>query len=346
VPPFAEQSIVYSGNQSMPFSYDNSTAGNSEATANVANLQVGRDWTKGAAETLVLWFYGDPDNAVTGQLYVKVGSAKVLYYGDITRLMWRQWNIDLAGLGINLSNITTLSIGVDGGGSGMLYVDDIALYKSAPAVVDNEVLNGDFEYWSDHPDAGNWAWVSTIQDDPGVGWYVHDTDDGGSGPWLGDGYSGYEHIVGTNGNRIAVISEGDTGSTISQNLGITFVEGETYTFSIDIFGDGSGGEHWAIGIGTEDMSNQDALQRQRNALAITASNAVAGNNYFTDPGDHTVLDPPDVFSGWQTRSVSYTATAEEVGKEIVVFFSGGFVEVAADADTCFDNATCITARLE
>jgi len=75
------------------------------------------------------------------------------------------------------------------------------------------VLNGDFEYWSDHPDAGNWAWVSTIQDDPGVGWYVHDTDDGGSGPWLGDGYSGYEHIVGTNGGRTAVISWGDTGST-------------------------------------------------------------------------------------------------------------------------------------
>ena len=208
------------------------------------------------------------------------------------------------------------------------------------------MLNGDFEYWSDHPDAGNWAYVTTIQDDPGVGWYVHDTDDGETGPWLGDGYSGFEHIVGTNGRSIAVISDGDASSTISQNLGITFVEGETYTFSIDIFGDGSGGEHWAIGIGTEDMSNQDALQRQRSALAINASNAVAGNSYFTDPGDYTVLDPPDVFSGWQTRSVSYTATAEEEGKEIVVFFSGGFVEVAADADTCFDNATCITAQLE
>jgi hypothetical protein len=40
------------------------------------------------------------------------------------------------------------------------------------------------------------------------------------------------------------------------------------------------------------------------------------------------------------------ATAEEAGKEIVVFFSGGFAEVDADEDTCFDNATCIIARLE
>jgi len=129
VAPFAEQSIVHGGRQSMPFSYDNSTAGYSEATANVADLQVGQDWTKGAAETLVLWIYGDLSNAVAGQLYVKINDTKVMYDGDITEPIWKQWNIELASLGINLSNITTVSIGVDGGGSGMLYVDDIALYK-------------------------------------------------------------------------------------------------------------------------------------------------------------------------------------------------------------------------
>jgi len=99
-------------------------------------------------------------------------------------------------------------------------------------------------------------------------------------------------------------------------------------------------------MGAADMSSRDALERQRSALAIAASNAVAGNNYFTDPGDYTALDPPDVFSGWHTRSVSYTATAADVGKEIVVFFSGGFAEVGADGDTCFDNATFITGPFE
>jgi len=137
VAPFAEQFIVHGGDQSMPFSYDNSTASYSEATANVTDLQIGKDWTKGAPETLVLWIHGDL--AAAGQLYVKVGSAKVLYDGDITVPMWRQWNIGLASLGINLSNITTVSIGVDGSGSGKLYVDDIALYKSAPAVASEEI---------------------------------------------------------------------------------------------------------------------------------------------------------------------------------------------------------------
>ena len=92
------------------------------------------------------------------------------------------------------------------------------------------------------------------------------------------------------------------------------------------------------------MSNRDALQRQRGALAIAAGNAVVGGNYPADPGDYTVLSPPDVFSGWQTRSVSYTATAADVGKKIVVFFSSGFQEVGADGDTCFDNATFVAER--
>ena len=37
-------------------------------------------------------------------------------------------------------------------------------------------------------------------------------------------------------------------------------------------------------MGAADMSSRDALERQRSTLAIVASNAVAGNNHFTDPG--------------------------------------------------------------
>jgi hypothetical protein len=134
--PFAEQTIVFGGSQSMPFSYDNITATYSEATANIADLQVDRDWTKGAPETLVVRIRGDMSNAAAGQLYVKVNGKKVMYGGDLSVPIWKQWNVDLASLGISLSNITTLSIGVDGGGSGMLYVDDIALYRIAPPVTE------------------------------------------------------------------------------------------------------------------------------------------------------------------------------------------------------------------
>ena len=93
---------------------------------------VGRDWTIGSPQTLVLWVYGATDNTPQ-QMYVKVGSAKALYDGDVTEASWQQWSIDLAGLGINLSNVTQLSIGLEriGGtsGGGMVLVDEIRLHK-------------------------------------------------------------------------------------------------------------------------------------------------------------------------------------------------------------------------
>ena len=58
LPPYAEQTIVNSGNQSMPFVYDN-TAGvtNSEAAL---TLTAPRDWTRHGLTDLALWFRGYP----------------------------------------------------------------------------------------------------------------------------------------------------------------------------------------------------------------------------------------------------------------------------------------------
>ncbi len=131
-PSFAEQTIVHSGEQSMPFFYNN-TAG---ATYSEAELPLSppQDWTQAGAATLVLWFYGTEGN--TGQLYVKVNGSKVVYDGnvaDIQQTSWKQWNVDLAQLGASLQNVTTLSIGIDGNGAGgTLYIDDIRLYRLAP----------------------------------------------------------------------------------------------------------------------------------------------------------------------------------------------------------------------
>ena len=57
-PPYAEQTIVHGGRQSMPFTYDN-TAGvtNSEA---VLTLSSPRDWTEQGVDTLSLWLRGYP----------------------------------------------------------------------------------------------------------------------------------------------------------------------------------------------------------------------------------------------------------------------------------------------
>jgi hypothetical protein len=129
--PSMETEIVHGGGQSVPLVYDNSVASLSEVTANPADLPIGRDWTIGHPQTLVLWFYGTAGN--TGQLYVKINGSKVVYDGDVADIQqtsWKQWNVDLAQLGVDLQNVMTLSIGIDGNGAGgTLYIDDIGLYS-------------------------------------------------------------------------------------------------------------------------------------------------------------------------------------------------------------------------
>jgi len=138
-PPFAERTIVHGGKQSMPLSYDNSTAASySEATANIAKKGIGQDWTKYGIKTLSLWFRGDPNNSATEKMYVKLNGSKVTYDGDaanIARAGWQQWNIELSafgGFGVNLRNVTELIIGLErsgaAGGKGKGYFDDIRLY--------------------------------------------------------------------------------------------------------------------------------------------------------------------------------------------------------------------------
>ena len=52
--------------------------------------------------------------------------------GDLTQAQWQELSIDLASLGINLYNVTTMTIGFDragaNGGMGTIFLDDIQLY--------------------------------------------------------------------------------------------------------------------------------------------------------------------------------------------------------------------------
>ncbi|MHC4175245.1 MAG: LamG domain-containing protein [Planctomycetota bacterium] len=135
-PPFCEQTIVHGGDQSMPLFYDN--AGGAAYSEAELSLSPAQDWTKSGIRSLVLYFHGDAGNT-GGQLYVKINNAKILFDGSpaaISRPFWTQWNIDLATAGTNLAAINTLSIGIDGAGvQGVLYVDDIRLYRQAPEVL-------------------------------------------------------------------------------------------------------------------------------------------------------------------------------------------------------------------
>jgi F5/8 type C domain-containing protein len=124
--PFAEQTIVNSGSQSMPLSYDNAGVATAEA-----ELELGQDWTTSGIQSLSLYFYGDATNS-GGQLYVKIDGTKIAYEGlaaNITDPTWHLWNIDLAASGASLSNVSSLTIGIEGSGAqGIVYIDDIRLY--------------------------------------------------------------------------------------------------------------------------------------------------------------------------------------------------------------------------
>ncbi len=133
---FGETTIVHGGNQSMPLSYDN----NFNYSETERALSLSQDWTKHGIGTMSLNFYGSAGNAVE-PMYVKINGSRVVYGGDptdITHESWTRWTIDLASVGADLSNVRTLAIGLGdevnlkSGGSGVVYFDDIRLYRLAP----------------------------------------------------------------------------------------------------------------------------------------------------------------------------------------------------------------------
>jgi len=121
---------VFAGAQAMPIYYDNTLgSGRSEVERSFTPAE---DWTVADVTTLVVHFRGEAGN--TGQVYCKINGTRVDYNGDpadISSFTWKAWEIDLASVGVGLTNVTTLTLGIDAGGSGVLYIDDIRLYSDA-----------------------------------------------------------------------------------------------------------------------------------------------------------------------------------------------------------------------
>jgi len=130
---------IHDDNKVMLLYYNNTTPPKSEVKVNTAFLPIGSNWTKGAANTLVIRFYGHPSNNIAAdQMYVKVNNSKVIYGSrdsevieNIAISRWTQWNIDLASFDTNLSNVENLAIGFERigatGGEGVILLDDIYL---------------------------------------------------------------------------------------------------------------------------------------------------------------------------------------------------------------------------
>ncbi|MCU0914456.1 MAG: LamG domain-containing protein [Planctomycetes bacterium] len=144
--PFAEQTVVHGGKQSMPMDYNNVNAPYySEAERSWTSQQ---NWTTDGVDTLVLYVRGRTANA-NEALYLVVedsaGKKATVKYADnavFKATAWAQWKIplsDVSAAGVNLARVKKLVIGVGNrtnpakGGAGRLYIDDIRLLRPAPA---------------------------------------------------------------------------------------------------------------------------------------------------------------------------------------------------------------------
>jgi len=148
-PPFAEQTVVYSGRQSMPLQYDNvSFISYSEAQRSFA---VPRDWTIEGVEILSLYIQGRADNTPE-PLYVGLedaaGRTFTVFHPNqeiVLATEWTEWQILLSQFtGVNPAGIVKVFIGVgdrsaprffmgtamfanSAGGVGIIYVDCVSL---------------------------------------------------------------------------------------------------------------------------------------------------------------------------------------------------------------------------
>jgi hypothetical protein len=137
---YLDDEFVHGGEFSLPLLYDNSV-GLSEVTRTL-----NADWTVDDVITLTLFYYGDASNAAE-PMYVAIDGDAVVTNDDPKAALdneWNRWDISLqvfADMGVDLTNVKSISIGFGdktnpvAGGEGMVLIDDIRLYRSAPIEV-------------------------------------------------------------------------------------------------------------------------------------------------------------------------------------------------------------------
>ena len=185
-----ETEIVNGGSQSLPISYDNSAATQSEATR---TFDAPMDWTRHGIKSLSLFVFGTAGNS--GQLYLKINNTRVDGGPDITQPGWQPWIIDLSTVGGDLQTVTSLTIGVDGANaSGTVYIDEIRLYPKAaewvtPTAPDSANLLAHYTFDGDVTDSSGNGHHGEANGDPVYG-------DGIDGQALQfDGVDDYVNVV-------------------------------------------------------------------------------------------------------------------------------------------------------
>lgn len=144
--PYAEQGVVYTGSQSLPFYYHNGEEASYSQMDRYFSLA--QDWTRRGIRDLQLRFAGDPGNTVlaSDRLYVRLadqaGREHWVFFSDpgLDTLLqapeWHVWSIPLSQFGqqgVQLDDIAQFSVGLGDpispqpGGDGIVYFDAIHL---------------------------------------------------------------------------------------------------------------------------------------------------------------------------------------------------------------------------
>jgi len=140
--PFAERTIVNSGRQSMPLTYDNTGSASISETSRI--LSPARNLTVGGANSLRLYFHGDAANTAA-PLYLTLedsaGGIAAVTHSDAEAALatsWQVWTIPYSDLaGVDLASVKTVSLGLGdrdnptSEGEGVLYIDDIGFGHAA-----------------------------------------------------------------------------------------------------------------------------------------------------------------------------------------------------------------------
>jgi hypothetical protein len=279
--PFVETGSVNSGGQSLPVFYDNDGGffdidGNASAPTFSEVLRVfdsPQDWTTNGIKSLSIMFSGAPGN--TGQLYCKIGNTKLVYDGDAANLSasaWQAWNIDLSTVGGNLTSVRELAIGIDGGGSGVLYLDDIRLYAQVGEVItpvepDNANLLAYYAFEGNANDSSGNGLNGTIADGQ-----IVSPGKLGVGSSVQLSQAGYVDL----GNPSALnVGTGDWTVTAWYNTAITGTGDENKGTIYANGGDGAGGHRYALIMSESNegsvslICDDDAAKIQAHSTSVT-----------------------------------------------------------------------------
>lgn len=218
MPPYAEQTFVRSGLQSMPVLYVNEDGvAYSEAELTLADLT---NWTAKGVTTLTIYVRGQQSNAPE-VMYVSLNDSAPVFHEnpEASQIsIWTAWNTDLqafADQGVNLANVTKIAIGFGDkdnpqGGTGTMYVDDIRLAITPPPAGQALLFQEDFEsvelgespeespgtqdVWTNVPPIG---WTVDNSGVPGFG----DPAVDGVSDWAGWAFAEKQFWIDTDGQR-------------------------------------------------------------------------------------------------------------------------------------------------